>query len=275
MKYISLLAILLLCACQINSQSGYQYHSSSVNNGVQEGAAVYYADYLHGQRTALGEVYRMEAFTAAHKTLPKGTLVRVTRLDNGQSVVVRVNDRGPFDPDVIIDLSKAAAMKIGLVKKGRARVRLETVGQSDANPVNGTLGGAAAYSYANSPAPSGGAPAGRGYGQPGPSPYNYNTSPSSYNYANLAARGDVAPYPMLPPNTAGYGVQLASYRQLDNAGSQLRQLGQRGVQNLYIWQKGGYYKILIAPFASKSSAAGHLEQLRRQHLQDGIVVRIR
>ncbi|MCB0581379.1 MAG: septal ring lytic transglycosylase RlpA family protein [Phaeodactylibacter sp.] len=265
MKYISLLAILLLCVCRIYSQSGYQYHSSSVNNGVQEGAAVYYADYLHGQRTALGEVYRMEAFTAAHKTLPKGTLVRVTRLDNGQSVVVRVNDRGPFDPDVIIDLSKAAAMKIGLVKKGRARVRLETVGQSDANPVNGTLGGAAAYSYANSPAPSGGAPAGRGYGQPGLSAYNYNTS----------HRGNVAPYPMLPPNTAGYGVQLASYRQLGNAGSQLRQLGQRGVQNLYIWQKGGYYKVLIAPFASKSSAADHLEQLRRQHLQDGIVVRIR
>ena len=96
--------------------------------GVQVGYASWYGPRFHGRRTASGEIYDMNALTAAHKTLPFGTLVRVTNLQNGKSVVVRINDRGPYVKGRIIDLSAAAAKKIGLDKSGVAKVKLEIIG---------------------------------------------------------------------------------------------------------------------------------------------------
>lgn len=122
----------------LSAQQYSSRYASSPNNS-ETGTAVYYADYLHGRITAMGEVYRREAYTAAHKTYPKGTLLKVTRLDNGLSTVVRVNDRGPFVEGLMIDLSKAAAMDIGLLRDGKAQVRIEPVGHSDQNPRGGQL----------------------------------------------------------------------------------------------------------------------------------------
>lgn len=92
---------------------------------IQEGLAVWYGPGFHGRRTASGEVYDMHALTAAHPSLPFGTRVRVTNLRNGKSVVVRINDRGPFGGRYIIDLSYAAARAIGALSA--TRVRLERV----------------------------------------------------------------------------------------------------------------------------------------------------
>lgn len=89
------------------------------------GIASYYAAKFHGRRTASGEIFNTNAMTAAHLTLPFGTKLKVTNLKNGQSVVVRVNDRGPHVRGRIIDLSVAAAKKIGLVHAGTTRVKLE------------------------------------------------------------------------------------------------------------------------------------------------------
>jgi len=89
----------------------------------QEGLAVWYGPGFHGRRTASGEVYDMHALTAAHPSLPFGTRVRVTNLRNGKSVVVRINDRGPFGGRYIIDLSYAAAKAIGALSA--TPVRLE------------------------------------------------------------------------------------------------------------------------------------------------------
>ena len=89
------------------------------------GIASWYGDPFHGERTSSGEVYDMNAMTAAHRTLPFQTVVRVHNLDNGKKVQVRVNDRGPFVRGRIIDLSRAAAREINLVRPGTARVRLE------------------------------------------------------------------------------------------------------------------------------------------------------
>ena len=94
---------------------------------VQEGIASYYADSLHGRPTASGEPYNKDALTAAHKHLPLGTRVRVTRLDNGKSVEVTINDRGPFVEDRIIDLSHAAAERIDLIGAGTAKVRVRVL----------------------------------------------------------------------------------------------------------------------------------------------------
>ena len=99
----------------------------AVPGAVQEGIASWYGRPYHGRRTASGEVYDMYAMTAAHRTLPFGTWVRVTRRDDGRWVRVRINDRGPFVEGRIVDLSFAAAREIGLDVDGVAPVRLEVV----------------------------------------------------------------------------------------------------------------------------------------------------
>ncbi len=91
------------------------------------GVASYYGRRFHGRRTANGERFNMNAMTAAHKTLAFGTRVRVTNARNGRSVTVRINDRGPFIRGRTIDLSRAAAQKIGMIGSGHARVKLEVV----------------------------------------------------------------------------------------------------------------------------------------------------
>ena len=93
----------------------------------QRGVASWYGRRFHGNRTASGEKYDMYAMTAAHPTLPIPSYVRVTNLANGRNVVVRVNDRGPFHAARIIDLSYAAAHKLGFIQAGSARVEVETV----------------------------------------------------------------------------------------------------------------------------------------------------
>lgn len=89
------------------------------------GWASYYANSFSGRRTASGERYRPDELTAAHRSLPFGTLLLVTRFDTGDSVVVRVNDRGPFSRRRIVDLSRAAAMKLDMLHAGTCRVALE------------------------------------------------------------------------------------------------------------------------------------------------------
>lgn len=100
----------------------------------QVGYAVFYADYFEGNATALGEIYRHNLMTAAHPKLPLGTIVKITRLDNGLSTTVRINDRGAFCEGCIIDLSRAAAQQIDLIRVGRSRVSLTVLGFSDNNP---------------------------------------------------------------------------------------------------------------------------------------------
>lgn len=95
------------------------------------GDASYYADQFVGRTTASGDAYDPEALTAAHRTLPFGTLVRVTRLSDGSSVVVRVNDRGPFVRGRIIDVSHAAAQELGMMEEGVVSVSVEVVGERE------------------------------------------------------------------------------------------------------------------------------------------------
>ncbi len=98
--------------------------------------ASYYADKFHGRTTANGEIFNMYGYTCAHKTLPFNTMLRVTNLANGKSVIVRVNDRGPFVAGREIDLSKAAAVKIGMTGTGTAKVKIETVSLVEKKPAS-------------------------------------------------------------------------------------------------------------------------------------------
>jgi rare lipoprotein A len=99
-----------------------------IPKGVQYGIASWYGKDFHGKPTSSGEIYDMYQLTCAHNTLPLGTMVMVTNMENGKSVELKVNDRGPFVKDRIIDLSYAAAQMVGMYEKGTAYVKLEVIG---------------------------------------------------------------------------------------------------------------------------------------------------
>lgn len=107
---------------------GRRYFTQKSSRGhVERGTASWYGRPFHGRRTSSGEVYDMYTMSAAHKTLPLPTYARVTNLENGRSVVVRINDRGPFHEDRIIDLSYVAAVKLGMRRQGTARVKVKAI----------------------------------------------------------------------------------------------------------------------------------------------------
>ncbi|HPR55839.1 MAG TPA: septal ring lytic transglycosylase RlpA family protein [Deltaproteobacteria bacterium] len=114
-----LLAFVLLTGC------AHQYRPGP--GWVETGTASWYGEDFHGKPTAMGEPYDMYGVTAAHKTIPLGSTVRVTNLANGNQVIVPINDRGPFVGDRIIDMSYGAACKLDMVDAGLARVRVEVL----------------------------------------------------------------------------------------------------------------------------------------------------
>lgn len=108
---------------------GKWYYPTLVKLGEShDGIASWYGPNFHGKKTSNGEIYSMYAHTAAHKTLPMNTIVRVVNKENGRTTIVRINDRGPFVAGRIIDLSKSAAQEIDMIRKGTARVRVEIIG---------------------------------------------------------------------------------------------------------------------------------------------------
>lgn len=118
-------------AYQVNGQWYYPRENSSYD---ETGIASWYGDDFHGKSTANGEAFDMGSMTAAHRTLPMPTLVRVTNLENGRSVQLRVNDRGPFKPGRIIDVSSKAADLLGFKNNGIAKVRVQYLGRAPLDP---------------------------------------------------------------------------------------------------------------------------------------------
>lgn len=107
---------------------GKRYYTQRDRRGhVERGFASWYGKPFHGRKTSSGETYDMHAMSAAHKTLPLPTYARVTNLENGRSIVIRINDRGPFKDERIIDLSHTAAVKLGVVRTGTARVEVRAI----------------------------------------------------------------------------------------------------------------------------------------------------
>ncbi len=114
----------LLSFVAANCSGGYGTTGSAYEYEL-EGIASYYADDFHGKKTSSGETYDMYALTAAHRTLPFNSIVRVTNLVNKRTVDVRINDRGPFKDGRVIDLSLKAAMELGLIANGTGPVKIE------------------------------------------------------------------------------------------------------------------------------------------------------
>lgn len=117
---IGIVSLTFLFSCSVKKKS----ESPSKERIFQKGEASWYGPGFNGKKTANGETFNMYKLTAAHKKLPFGTKVKVTNLQNGKSVIVRINDRGPFVKGRIIDLSKKAAQQIGLIQAGHAPVSI-------------------------------------------------------------------------------------------------------------------------------------------------------
>ena len=129
---LALLGALLLAACGTTPDTTGHFAAegsatTAAASYLTEGEASWYGEAYHGRTTASGEVYDMHALTAAHRSLPFGTRVRVTNLANGRSLVLTINDRGPFVAGRIIDVSRRAAERLGFLEAGLTKVRVERI----------------------------------------------------------------------------------------------------------------------------------------------------
>ncbi|MEZ9280482.1 septal ring lytic transglycosylase RlpA family protein [Vibrio cyclitrophicus] len=123
--------LMILAGCTSTSAVGSSKIKEYAESHALAGKASWYGDKFHGRLTASGETYNMNANTAAHKTLPFGTIVRVTNTVNNKSVDVKINDRGPYVKGRVIDLSHKAFARIGNVKQGTVPVKIEIVDDSN------------------------------------------------------------------------------------------------------------------------------------------------
>ena len=141
MRYLFLLILLfsiVFISCSPSARYASQRNNNSANSqtelregNVFYGEASYYAEKFHGRTTANGEIFDMYKISAAHKTLPFNTILQVTNLENQKSIVVRINDRGPYKKGRILDLSYRAAQEIDLVSSGVVRVKVKIVKMGD------------------------------------------------------------------------------------------------------------------------------------------------
>jgi rare lipoprotein A len=190
---------------------------------AETGVASWYGPDFQGRRTSSGEIYDKENLTAAHRTLPFGAYLLVRDLDNGASVVVRVNDRGPFAKDRIIDLSEAAARILGMIPAGTARVSLTSIPKEEALAWKG---GALDGSAPASAAPASAAPAGA-------APASGASTASGDPKASGQSRG------------VRVRIQVASYSVEANAKATVDRLAASGM-SATIERSGGFFRIVFA-----------------------------
>lgn len=242
-----------------------------LNRQEEYGKAGYYSDTLNGRKTASGEKYDKTAFTCAHKSLPFGTKVRITRMDNKKSVIVKVNDRGPYAAGYVTDVSRAAAEQIDLVKSGVAQVKLEVVETVDGPPSTTTAPAPATKSAAANkvtPAKSGTTllikaktPARAGVD---PKPANsLAQAPSAASQAKpapTAKKSDLYKVDLKKSPKKGFGVQITTLTDAENVWQVLFKLEESwpgkslvdiGREDL---SKFTTYRIAIGPFADRKTA---------------------
>lgn len=199
------------------------------------GVASWYGDAFHGRPTATGEIYDMNGLSAAHTTLPLPSLAEVTNLETGQSVVVRVNDRGPFIDNRIIDLSRGAADVLGVRNQGLAQVRVRYLG----------------------PAPRGGGTGSAGFRAETEQPPSPGSRPP-------IERGDTDPWFVQVGTFSSRANADAAGRRLGTARSRVEEVSVRGQR---------MYRVLIGPWTGRTEAERQRSTLAGQGLMDAILVR--
>jgi len=197
----------------------------------QEGTASFYADKFEGRKTASGEKYKHSRLTAAHKTLPFGTILKVTNIENKKSVQVKVNDRGPFVEGRIIDLSKSAAEQLGFINKGLAEVKIEIVNAGD----------------------------GKGN--------SFSTSPSGYS--DHSEEKEFYDFNITRIRPSGFGVQIGSFKEMVNlvrlADNLKASYRKKVVVRVSIVNGEKYYKIIIGKESNRQKALKIRKTLQKRY----------
>ena len=268
-----------------------------VGYGQEYGLASIYSDAYHGKPTAYGEVYDKNKLTCAHKRYPLGTMLRVTRMDNNQSVVVRVNDKGPFLPGRIVEVSRAAAQKIGLSGEGITQVKVDLI-QEEPEPET-------ERSVAVTPPPPVPKPEPTPQSEPKPQPIQKQSPPEPEPEKQATAQAPASEpatpkptnvntkpsagedmqdffglYKIIPQTdiTTGYGVQIASMKDYLSALRRVSQLDKNYFDNMLIsverGANGPLYKVLLGPFQNESQAKNYANNLKTKYNIQGFVVNI-
>lgn len=248
---------------------GTWYYPREDFDYVEEGVASWYGPSFNGKLTANGETYDMMDLTAAHRTLPMPSVVRVTNLENGRSLVVRVNDRGPFAKNRIIDVSKRAAQLLGFHNKGTTRVRVEVLAD-ESRAMKAQAIAASGDMPTITPAP-------RAPVAVQPLEDTTTTQASSGASGSMTQTGSGAPLsppaaetftPAIAAVTSGTYVQAGAFSSMANAQRLQRQL--HGVANILISpvQVNGQtlYRVRLGPVASTREADHVLQELQDRGL---------
>ena len=247
--------------------NGNWYHPADDPTYNEVGVASWYGAQFHGRLTSNGERFDMRKMTAAHKTLPMPSRLRVTNMENGRSVVVRLNDRGPFADDRIIDLSRAAADALGFRTKGVAEVRVEYLGPA---PLIGEAKdervAAAAHSVAN--APTG------GFSRQGPS---VSTPTPTASVAPAEARRPAAA-PARPASQAAetkFYLQVGAFRSSQNASKLSNRLARFGPSQIVLISGADgekLYKVRLGPYPSRNAAQAKKQELSSGGFGDALIL---
>lgn len=271
--------------------------ATSVAFSQEFGLASYYSDKFQGKPTASGVSYDKKKFTAAHKTLPFGTIIKVTRLDSGKSVTVKVNDRGPYIGGRIVDLSRAAAEKIDLIIDGTTQVKVEVVDRMTNEEVaassnkkketkkketktENTKKESSKVASANANQKKAKKPS---------SSNNKKTTTANNGSASTVSRRlvtakdykdyDLYKIELSRPASKGYGVQVASLSNYENVLKQVADLQGKFFKNILLSIEPGsngkpIYKIILGPFDTPESANSYKKSVTKKTGIKGFVVNL-
>jgi rare lipoprotein A len=222
----------------------------------QRGIGSWYGKKFHGQKTSSGELYDMYRMTAAHPTLPIPSYVRVTNLVNGNQIIVRVNDRGPFHSDRIIDLSYTAALKLGYLGKGSGELEIERLLPADIARIQSE----------------------KQAGADMPQQQSQLLAQSAIVPAELALQAIAASTPPEPGASnadSGFYLQLGAYGQAYNAQSMRNQLAQNWAETLQpiaVVQAGALYRLYSGPYMNRSDAQQAAQKVQSSGVAMPIIV---
>ncbi len=255
---------------------GVTYVPQEEFNHVETGVASWYGPGFHGKATANGEQYNQEDHTAAHRTLQMPAIVRVTNLDNGRSTVVRVNDRGPYARSRVIDLSRAAAQDLDIVRNGTAHVRLDQLAaESRAVKEVAISGGGAAEQEAAvaqvasgqraAPAPMSAAPQ---LQTPAPPPQEVlvRADTSAPTIASIASGST--------QSAGSFYVQTGAFSTINNASRQRDLISSYGSTEIFQASAGGHevYRVRVGPYTTPDAAGIVADRLKRSGYGEARVV---
>ncbi len=252
----SLAAFSVLCICAVLPAAGQDKIGEK-----KKGQASFYAKKFNGRRTANGERFHNRQLTAAHRSLPFGTLLRVTNRSNSKSVVVRVNDRGPYSRNRLIDVSHKAAREIGMVGSGVAPVEIEVLGMGDAIGTD-TLD-TRMLAKVSEPLKA------KGFGpQNMASKTAFRSFPvASASGASAYKTGKVYDFQGVEARRRGFGVQVGTFQVLDNAIKACRNLVDKQVSHTYIMvekvKEARTFSVLAGTFKNRKAAEAYVASLQQ------------